>query len=155
MFTAGKDELSCGFILLLTESPSSRGMFARPASETAGPAWCAARRILQLGSSVWAGIRRRLQALSLHATTVWSPLVHREVQRPFGVYDSALSVGWWHKVRRWTGLWSRCMLWNTSSTCEGKAHPLTVIYVISLESMSLERYFWPPNCVFPGGRALG
>lgn len=92
----------------------SRGMFAWPASETTGPAWFAARSILQLGPSVWTRVRRSLQALSLHATTMRSLVVHRKVQWPFGVYDSALPLGRWHALWGRTGLWPRCLLWKTS-----------------------------------------
>lgn len=97
-----------------------RGMFTWPASETTGPAWCAARTILQLGPSVWARIRRSLQALSLHATTMRSPVVHRKVQWSFSVYDSALPLGRWHTLWWRTGLWPRCLLWKTSPKCESK-----------------------------------
>lgn len=115
-------------------------MFARPASETTGPAGCVARSVLQLGPSVRAGIWRSLQALSLHATSVQSSVVHRKVQRPFGVHDSTLSLGRWHTLWGWTGLWPRCVLWKRSPYCEGKTgHGPVLDFIIRLDCSVMQQ----------------
>lgn len=107
--------------LLLTESPSSRGMFARPSSETVVPPWRDAGNVLRPRAPVWAGVRRRLQALSLHAAAVWPSVVHRKIQRPFGVHDSSLPLGRRHTLWGQSGLQPRGLFQQTGPTCEGKA----------------------------------
>lgn len=115
------DFLHCDFasLCLLTYSPSSRGMFTWPTSETTGPPWHAAWSILQSRPSVWARVRRRLQALSLYATTMWPSVVHRKIQWPLSVHDSTFPLGRWHPLWGRTGLRPRDLHWQTDPKCEG------------------------------------